>query len=140
MSQQALISGRLQGAPTTRPTRTGGEWTAFKLKVASGNRVEFWNVSTFSDTARSEIAGLGEGDALSAVGEISVETYQWNGETRVSLKLTADRILALKPKPAKPKDKPPRSSHAAGRAVAAASWAAPTLALGGAHGDDDIPF
>jgi hypothetical protein len=78
MSQQALISGRLQGAPTTRPTRTGGEWTAFKLKVASGNRVEFWNVSTFSDTARSEIAGLGEGDALSAVGELSVETHQWN--------------------------------------------------------------
>jgi len=97
MSAIALISGRLQGEPTTRPTRTGGSVTFFKMKVASGNRIEFWSVATFSDTAREELAGLGEGDALSAAGELQVETYQWNGETRINLKLCADRVLALKP-------------------------------------------
>lgn len=138
MSQLGLISGRLQGAPVTRPTKNGGEWTAFKMRVTSGNRVEFWSVCTFSDTAREELAGLSEGDALSAVGELSAEVYEWRGERRINLKLTADRILALKRKPAKPKDKPAKSPPASGRDIAASSWAAPSD-MGGAHGNDGIP-
>jgi single-stranded DNA-binding protein len=139
MSVLSLISGRLVGEPRTFPTKTGGHLTAFKIKIANGSNLEFWEVVTFSDTAREELAGLGEGDALSAVGVLQVETYQWNGATRVKLKLTADRILALKRKPPKPKDKTPRSAPASGRAVAAASWAAPSN-MGGAHDDDDSPF
>ena len=99
---------------------------------------EFWNVATFSDTAREELAGVAEGDALSAVGEVQVETYEWKGETRINLKLTADRVLALKPKPPKSKGKPVKSTRANGRERAMASWAAP--AMGGARVDDDIPF
>jgi len=129
MGQLTLISGRLQGEPTTRPTRNGGEVTFFKLKVASGNRLEFWSVATFSNTAREELAGLGEGDALSAVGELQVETYEWRGETRLNLKLTAERILALKspPKPKKAKRAEgtgATSSTKRGCEVAAESWAA----------------
>lgn len=137
MSALTLISGRLHGETTTRPTRNGGEVTFFKLKVASGNRLEFWSVAVFSDPAREELAGLAEGDALSAVGELQVETYEWNGETRVNLKLTADRILALKPKPKarQSRDKTPISS---GREIAASSWAAPSD-MGGA-GVDAIPY
>ena len=36
MSAFALISGRLQGEPVTRPTKTGGRVTFFKLRVALG--------------------------------------------------------------------------------------------------------
>jgi single-stranded DNA-binding protein len=125
MSTATLITGKLVGEPTTRSTRTGGDVTFFKLKVASGNRLEFWSVATFSDTAREELAGLNEGDALSAVGELQVEIYEWKGETRINFKLTADRILALRPKPKARqahKELPPRT----GRAVAAASRAAPS--------------
>jgi single-stranded DNA-binding protein len=137
MSALTLITGRLANEPTTRPTRNGGEVTFFKLKVATGSRIDFWSVATFSGTARDELAGLNEGDALSAVGELQVETYDWNGGARVNLKLTADRISALKPPP-KSKDKAGQSAHATGRAIGAASWAAPTT--GGAYDGDDIPF
>ena len=97
MSAFALISGRLQGEPVTRPTKTGGRVTFFKLRVALGSEVQFWNIATFSDALREEVEGLAEGSALSAAGELHVEPYQWNGETRLNFKLTAARVLALKP-------------------------------------------
>jgi len=97
MTAFALISGRLQSKPMTRPTKTGGRVTFFKLRVAVGSQVQFWDVATFSDTVREEVEGLAEGSALSAAGELHVEPYQWNGETRLNFKLTADRLLALKP-------------------------------------------
>jgi hypothetical protein len=96
MSVLALVSGRLQGEPVTRPTKTGGKVTFLKLRVANGSAVQFWDIATFSDAVRDEIAGLAEGAALSAAGDLHVEPYQWNGETRLSFKLTTDRVLALK--------------------------------------------
>jgi hypothetical protein len=50
-----------------------------------------------SDAVRDELDGLVEGATLSAAGELHVETYEWNGETRLNFKLTAARVLALKP-------------------------------------------
>ncbi len=97
MSAFAQILGKLNGEPVTRPTRTGGQFTAFRLRVVNGNTVEWWSVTTFSDTARAELEGLSEGDALSAVGALEIETYQKDGETRIARRLTADRIIALKP-------------------------------------------
>jgi single-stranded DNA-binding protein len=141
MSALTLISGRLSGEPTTRPTRNGGTVSFCKLKVASGNRIEFWSVTIFSDAAREELVGLSDGDALSAVGELHVETYEWKGETRIVLKLTADRVLALKRKPVKSKDaksSPTKTLNASARALAAASWA--ELTRGGVHDGDDGTF
>ncbi len=127
MNAFAQILGKLHGEIATRPTRTGGQFTAFKLRVMNGNTVEWWSVTTFSETAREELAGLGEGDAVSAVGALSVETYEKNGETRIALRLTADRVLALKPKPKEAKPQ-------------ARSRANPPSDRGGSGIDDDIPF
>ena len=143
MNASTLISGRLSGEPTTRPTRNGGEVTFCKVKVASGNRIEFWSVATFSEAARDELASFNDGDALSAVGELHVEIYEWKGEPRIALKLTADRVLALKRKLMKSKgpsskEPPGKTLNASGRERAAASWAAP--ATGGDIDDSDIPF
>jgi single-stranded DNA-binding protein len=115
MSAYAMIAGKLHGEPVTRQTRTGGQFIAFKLRVANGNTVEWWSITAFSQTAREELDGLGEGDAISAVGALGVETYEKNGETRIALRLTADRILALKPKPktAKTEDGQDQSRQAA---------------------------
>jgi single-stranded DNA-binding protein len=112
MTAFALILGRLFGEPVTRPTRAGGQFTAFKLRVTNGNAVEWWSVTTFSDAAREELADLREGDALAAVGTLEVGMYQKNGETRIAHRLTADRITALKPTPKSSKPKPDQS-HAA---------------------------
>jgi hypothetical protein len=123
MSSLAMIAGRLHGDVVTKPTHNGGQVTFFKLKVVNGSSLEWWSCATFSETAREELDGLGEGDAVSAVGLLRAETFQHGGETRIALKLTADRVMALKPTPkeAKPKaDKPPRRASpekSAGAAV-----------------------
>jgi hypothetical protein len=96
MTALTLVSGRLQGEPVTRPTKTGGRVTFFKLRVAVGSEVQFWNIATFSDAVREEVEGLAKGSALSASGELHVEPYEWKGEIRLNFRLTADRILALK--------------------------------------------
>ncbi len=95
----AMIAGKLYGAPVTRDTRTGGKVTFNKLRVVNGSALDFWDCATFSDAAREELDGLKEGDALSAVGALRVETFEHNGEKRVALKLTTDRVMAIKPKP-----------------------------------------
>jgi hypothetical protein len=98
MSALAQILGRLVGEPRTYPTKTGGQLTAFKLRVVNGSNIEFWEVITFSDSAREDLEGLNEGASVSAAGILEVGTYEWHGETRLKLKLVADGILALKPK------------------------------------------
>jgi single-stranded DNA-binding protein len=141
MSAFCLVSGRLHGEPITRPTRTGGQFTAFKLRVTNGNTVEWWSVTTFSETAREELAGLGEGDVVSCVGALGVETYEKNGETRIALRLTADRILALKPK-LKPKEPQSQADKPSRAAPAKSDSRGEPLPLdrGGRDFDDSIPF
>jgi single-stranded DNA-binding protein len=134
MSSLVMIAGRLHGDVVTKPTRNGGQVTFFKLKVVNGSSLEWWGVAAFSETAREELDGLGEGDAVSAVGLLRVETFEHNGETRIALKLTADRVLALKPKPKEakqPKADKPRAAPETGAGAA--------IPLREAL-DDDIPF
>jgi single-stranded DNA-binding protein len=144
MSELVLISGRLQGEPVTRPTRNGGEFVAFKLKVSSGNRLNFWSVTSFSATVREELEGLTDGAAVACVGELHVESYEWKGETRIALKMTADRVLGLKPKPkAKQEARQPheKASSNTAREIASKSWGPPAPVAGGAIVDDaEVPF
>jgi single-stranded DNA-binding protein len=133
MSAFVLISGRLHGEPTTRPTRNGGVVTFFKLKVVNGSSsIEWWDVAAFSEKAREKLEGLGEGDAVSAVGAFHIELFEFKGEQRVKRSLTADRILALKPTVRSPKETQVKT----GREVAEASWAAPPRRRGGGAHDE----
>ncbi|MDR3420104.1 MAG: hypothetical protein P4L80_02490 [Xanthobacteraceae bacterium] len=133
MSAVALVSGKLHGEPVTRPTRNGGQVTFFKLRVVNGATLEWWECATFSDTAREELDGLSEGDALSAVGALHVELVEYRGEQRIKRSLTADRALALKPKAKDTKAK-------ARPAPAAKPSAIPDLLNGRRDLDDSIPF
>jgi hypothetical protein len=135
MSAYAQISGKLKGDPVTRPTRNGGQVTFFTLRVANGAALEYWDVATFSDTVREELGGLSEGDALSCVGELRVELFEYKGEQRIKRGLTADRVLALKPKPkeAKGQGERPRPSKAP-------TAASPSSSRREAEIDDSIPF
>jgi hypothetical protein len=130
MSAIGLISGRLHGEPTTRPTRNGGVVNFFKLKVANGNSIEWWEVAAFGEKASEELDGLGDGDAVSAAGVVHAELFEFRGEKRIKRSLTAHRILALRPTAARlPGEERPKT----GRDVAEASWAAPQRRRGGAH-------
>ena len=99
----------------------------FKLKVANGNAVEWWDVAAFSEKAREKLEGLGEGDAVSAVGVFHTEPIEYNGQQRIKRSMTADRVLALKPSARAPSETPRTA-----REVADASWAAPPRRGGGA--------
>lgn len=111
MSTFALVSGRLHGEPATRPTRNGGVVTFLKLKVINGSTLEWWDIAIFSETARQELEGLSEGDAVSAAGALHVELFEYRGEQRIKRNVTADRVLALKPKPKPKTDKPARAAQ-----------------------------
>ncbi len=142
MSVSSLVQGRILGEIQTRPTKTGGQITFFKMQVINGASKGLWSISTFSDTVREELSGLSDGDAVSLVGTLAVDLFEWKGVQRIGLRLTADRALALKPKPAKPKASRTRQSRkkvpsVGGRSIAAASWAAPST---GGDFDDLVPF
>lgn len=126
MSPLAMISGKLVGVPVTRPTRNGGTVCFFKLRVISQTSFEYWSCATFSETARAELEGLCEGAPVCAVGEFRVEAWERDGKHGFNLKLTADRVTTLKPKP-KAKT-PPAATAAAPRAERAREF------------DDPIPF
>jgi hypothetical protein len=149
MTVSCQAQGQIIGEIQTRPTKTGGQVSYFKMKVTNGNATELWSISSFSDSVREELSGLGDGDAVSVVGAFSAEIYEWKGEQRIGLRLRADRALALKPKPAKPRATPARrqseASNTDARAIAARSWAAPTESEGDRGGapfspDTDVPF
>jgi hypothetical protein len=102
MTSIAMITGTLQAVPIVRPTRNGGKFAGFKLRVINGSMTEYWGCMAFGDTARREIAGLKEGDAACAVGAFRVESYMHAGEKRWSLKMTVSRVLTLKAENPKP--------------------------------------
>jgi hypothetical protein len=138
MTAHAMTAGKLHGEPVTRPTRNGGQVTFFKPRVINGAGIEWWDVATFNDTARAELEGVNEGDAVSAVGVLHVELFEYRGEQRIKRSLTADRVLSLKPtkEPKAKVDKPPRAAPAKSE-----SRAEPLPSdRGGRDFDDSIPF
>jgi hypothetical protein len=134
MSVFAMIAGKLTGEPRTVDTRNGGKVTFFRLRVANGASIEFWNVATFDDDARTLVAELSEGAPLTATGTFTVEPWEKGEKRGFNLKLTADTVLTLKPKP-KPRPHKPKATS-----QAAESWAAPAGPREEAPLDDGIPF
>ncbi len=120
MSASILLQGKLERAPETRVSRNGNQFAISTIRVSAGNELQFWRVFVFSESAQTEIARLGEGDAVAVQGTPKFEIWRpENGEPRVSLSVTADHVLALRqpPRERKPKaDKP---------ATTRESWAAP---------------
>ena len=66
---------------------------------------------------------------------LRVELFEHSGETRIALKITADRVMALKPKP---KDSKPKANEPPRRAKQERAGPAATLPL--EEINDDIPF
>lgn len=100
VSVAVLISGKLHAVPVTRSTREGTEYVTAKVRVDNRSQTEWWDVIAFGDEARAHLAGLEEGDPIAMSGEPSFDTYKHScGETRIARRLTADRVMALRPAP-----------------------------------------
>jgi hypothetical protein len=139
-------------------SKAGKAYVRASARDGKGPDAKYWTVFVFSETAIEALESITVGEAFAASGPFEATIWAPEGrEPRVNLTLTADAILtARKPKAKtegssrKPKEANGRDRAEAlntgGRALAAASWAAPAraevetpLAEKGAF-DDDIPF
>ncbi len=123
----ALMAGKLHGAPQQRTSKAGNAFTICKVRVPTGEDSLFCNVICFDQTAQAALLALAAGDAVSLAGSLKVGIWQaQDGTARPSLDMTASQVLtayhvtrkrrAMQPEQAAPE----RPSHDAWRAAAPA--------------------
>jgi len=91
----AIIAGRLYGNPQSRTSKNGNAFAIAKVRTPMTNgESAFVNVIAFSDTAKTALLALSEGDSVAIAGELKVSTYtDKEGTARPSLDLTAHAVL-----------------------------------------------
>jgi hypothetical protein len=117
----ALVSGALFKASEARTSKAGKPFVTATIRAKDGETTLWWKVVAFSESAQAELMRLGDGDAVR-----QVELYTPDGgETKLSLSIVADRVLALRQPPKE--RKAPKERDVPYRGGAAAF-------------DDSIPF
>jgi single-stranded DNA-binding protein len=125
MTAFALVAGSLFRAPEQRTSKAGKPFVTATIRAKDGEASQWWRVTAFSESAQAELMRLSEGDACSVQGAFKCELYQLEGgETRVSLSIIADHVLALRQSPRERKAKAPGDAAHGGAAAF----------------DDSIPF
>ena len=94
-----LVSGSIFRAPESRVSKSGKPFVTATLRCKDGDASQWWKILAFSESACAELLRLGDGDAVSAQGQLKAELYEKDGETRLSLSVIADHVLALKQPP-----------------------------------------
>ena len=91
----ALIAGRLYGKPQTRVTKAGNSFATAKVRTSMANgESAFVNVAAFSDSAKTALLALDDGDSVALSGELKASVYtNKDGDSRPSLDLTAFAVL-----------------------------------------------
>jgi single-stranded DNA-binding protein len=113
MITYALVTGTLFRAPEQRTSKNSNPFVTATLKAKDGETMQWWKVVAFSESAQSALLRLGDGDTVTCQGPLKVETYEKDDETKLSLSLIADHVLALR-QPPKPRSEnlPPRERPA----------------------------
>jgi single-stranded DNA-binding protein len=126
MTAFAIVTGSLFKAPEQRISKTGRPYVTATIRAKDGEASQWWRVTAFSESAQVELMRLGEGDACTVQGAFKCELYQLEGggETRVSLSIIADHVLALRQPPRERKKKEREAPYRGGAAAF----------------DDSIPF
>ena len=101
MTAHALISGVIFRQPETRTSKAGKPFVTATIRAKDGDSTQYWRAVAFSESAQAELMRLGDGDALSVQGSLKVETYERDGETKLSLSIVAEHVLALRQPPRK---------------------------------------
>jgi single-stranded DNA-binding protein len=96
MTLHALASGTLFRSPESKISKAGKAFYVATLKVKDGDGATFVKLLVFSESAGAELMRLQDGDAVSAQGSLKAETWERNGETKISLTIIADQVLALR--------------------------------------------
>ena len=91
----ALIAGRLHGAPKSRTSQSGKPFATCTVRASTrdGNAV-FCSVIAFDAAAVAALLALSDGDSIALAGELTPKVYTPpNGEPRPSLDLLAHAVL-----------------------------------------------
>ncbi|KAA0893105.1 single-stranded DNA-binding protein [Pusillimonas sp. ANT_WB101] len=91
----ALISGKLYGAPKQGEDKTGNPYTTAKVKVAAGNGdMLLCGVIVFDSVAQATLLALEDGDSVAMSGTLTPKVYQAkDGEYRPGLDMVAHVVL-----------------------------------------------
>ncbi len=139
MSAQAMILGVIFRGPEQKISKSGKAYAVTTLRVRDGDAMQFWRITSFSESACADLMRLREGDSLSAQGSLQIEIYQKAGEPKISYSIIADSILPLR---APRKDRKPAADR---KGPSPAQTAQQTLAkshqmpINAAEFDDTIP-
>jgi single-stranded DNA-binding protein len=94
----ALVSGKVSGAPTRRTSKNGNTFTTCKVRVPTGEESTFCNVICFAEPAQAALLALGDGEAVALAGTLKVGTWTAkDGTARPSLDLVASNVLSVTP-------------------------------------------
>jgi hypothetical protein len=95
----ALISGRLYGAPKEGEGKSGNVYTTAKVKVSAGNGETYLcNVIGFDDHVQAALLALDDGDSVALSGSLTPKVYtEKNGDTRPALDLVCHKVLTIYP-------------------------------------------
>lgn len=90
----ALIAGKLHGAPSQKTSKNGNTFTTAKVRVPTGEDSTFCNVIAFDEGAQAALLALGPGEAVALSGSLRVGTWTArDGTARPSLDMTASQVL-----------------------------------------------
>ncbi|MBU1364037.1 MAG: single-stranded DNA-binding protein [Gammaproteobacteria bacterium] len=89
---QAMITGTLTKDAEAKVSGGGKEYTALVIRTA-GEPAQFVRAAVWGDDA-SEVLSLVKGDAVSAVGALTVGVWESNGKASPSLSMMAHRAIS----------------------------------------------
>src|SRR3546814_6451606 len=91
----ALIAGRLYGAPKQGTGKTGNTYTTAKLKAAAGNgETLLCSVICFDDKAQAAMLALDDGDSIAVSGALTPTVWtDTASDTRPALAVVGHAVL-----------------------------------------------
>jgi len=92
-----LLEGTLTAAPVSRVSSKGSRFATATLRASGEDRETIWcSCIAFSETAADALLALHAGDAVAVAGQAALSHWQTSGgEHRVSLRITAQRVLSV---------------------------------------------
>ncbi|MGB9331499.1 MAG: single-stranded DNA-binding protein [Steroidobacteraceae bacterium] len=92
---EALISGKLYGAPIERTSKAGRRFATAKVRVTIGDGESTWiSVVAFSNHVVTPLLALADGDAVALAGALTASAFtDKEGAARPGLDLVAHQVL-----------------------------------------------
>lgn len=103
MTLRAIVTGSLSKAPVEKTSSRGNAYLIASVREGSGDATRYVSAFIFAEDEIETVRSLQVGEPISVAGELTVELSEWNGEPRLSWKITADAVLSAKAKPKKAK-------------------------------------